>query len=105
MQMNRPLRRNGVWGKGEAQGNKPPLGLVPTSFLLLLVKSVAMNDPAIVERLRALRREASEIKAANRVYQARSAHTKPEMELHERQRKRLEEIRKEIRVGARGPAY
>ena len=75
-----------------------------TSFLLLLVKSVAMNDPAIIERLRALRREALGIKAANRVYQARSAHTKPEMELHERQRKRLEEIRKEMRAGARGSA-
>jgi hypothetical protein len=63
-----------------------------------------MNDPAIIERLRALRREALEIKAVNRVYQARSAHTKPEMELHERQRKRLEEIRKEMRAGARGSA-
>ena len=63
-----------------------------------------MNGPAIIERLRALRREALEIKAANRVYQARSAHTKPEMELHERQRKRLEEIRKEMRAGARGSA-
>jgi len=64
-----------------------------------------MNDPAIIERLRALKREAVEIKAANRVYQARSTHTKAEMELHERQRKRLEEIRKEMSAGAaRGPA-
>jgi hypothetical protein len=63
-----------------------------------------MNDPAIVERLRGLKREAFEIKASNRVYQARSTHSKSEMELHERQRKRLEEIKKEIRAGARGPA-
>jgi hypothetical protein len=62
-----------------------------------------MNDPALIERLRALRREASEIKSANRVYQARSAHTKPEMELHETQRRRLEEITKEMHA-RRGPA-
>ena len=53
MQRNPPLRRNGVWGKGEAQSKaiNPPSGLVPTSFLLLLLKSVAMNDPAIIERV------------------------------------------------------
>ena len=91
---------------GQGRDAKPwtRSGLVPTSFSLALSKSVAMDKPAITERLSALRREAAEIKAANRVYQARSAHTKPEMELHERQRKRLEEIRKEMRVVARGPA-
>jgi hypothetical protein len=57
-----------------------------------------MDEPAIIERLRALRREVSEIKAANRVYWARSVHTKVEIELHERQRERLEEIRKELRA-------
>jgi hypothetical protein len=63
-----------------------------------------MDEAAIIERLRALRREASEIKAATRVYWARSAHTKVEIELHQRQQERLEEIRKEARGLVRHPA-
>lgn len=62
-----------------------------------------MDKSAIIERLRALRREASEIKAATRVYWARSAHTKVEIELHQRQQERLEEIRKEARALVRYP--
>jgi hypothetical protein len=63
-----------------------------------------MDEPAIIERLRALRREVSEIKAGNRVYWARSAHTKLEIELHERQEERLEEIRNEARAPVRHPS-
>jgi len=63
-----------------------------------VVNTVTLDKPAIIERLRALRREASEIKAANRVYWARSVHTKLEIELYERRRRRLEEIRKEARA-------
>jgi hypothetical protein len=103
MQGNRLLRPNGVWGKGESQCKPYPLWYGANVFSLARTKSVGMNDPAIIERLRALKREALEIKATNRVYQARSTHTKPEMELHERQWMRLQEIKKEIRAGARGP--
>ena len=63
-----------------------------------------MDEPAIIERLRALRGEVSEIKAANRVYWARNVHTKLKIELHERQRERLEEIRKELPALIRHPA-
>jgi hypothetical protein len=63
-----------------------------------------LDKQAIIERLGALRREASEIKAVNRVYQARSAHTKLEMELHEGRRQRLEEIRREARAMVRHPS-
>jgi hypothetical protein len=63
-----------------------------------------MDEPAIIERLRGLRREASEIKAANRVYWARSVHTKLEIELYKRRRQRLDEIRKEARALVRHPA-
>ena len=69
-----------------------------------VVNTVTLDKPAIIERLRALRREASEIKAANRVYWARSVHTKLEIELYERRRRRLEEIRKEARALIRHPA-
>jgi hypothetical protein len=54
-------------------------GLVPTfCFSNRVVNTVTSDKPAIIERLRALRREASEIKAANRFYWARSVHTKLE---------------------------
>ena len=66
--------------------------------------TVTLDKPDIIERLRALRREASEIKAANRVYWARSVHTKLEIELYERRGQRLEEIRKEARALIRHPA-
>lgn len=69
-----------------------------------VVNTVTVDKPAIIERLRALRREASEIKAANRFYWARSVHTKLEIELYERRRRRLEEIRKEARALIRHPA-
>jgi hypothetical protein len=57
-----------------------------------------MSRAAIAERLKTLRQECSELTAANCVYWARSVHTKPEIELQERRRKRLEEIRTAIRI-------
>ena len=42
MQGNRPLRRNGVWGKGEAKRHTPSI-LVPVCFC----SSVAMAEPTI----------------------------------------------------------
>jgi hypothetical protein len=50
----------------------------------------------IIERLRAIRREISEIREDNRVYWMRSTHDKLEMELYERRLERLNEIRKEL---------
>jgi len=47
-----------------------------------------MNEPDIIERLIAFRREISEIREDNRVYWTRSAHSKLEMEHYE---KRLED--------------
>jgi hypothetical protein len=49
----------------------------------------------IIERLRALTREISEIREDNRVYW-HSTHDKLEMELYERRLERLNEIRKEL---------
>jgi DNA repair ATPase RecN len=50
----------------------------------------------IIERLRALTREISEIREDNRVYWMHSTHDKLEMELYERRLERLNEIRKEL---------
>jgi hypothetical protein len=55
----------------------------------------------IIERLRAIRREISEIQEDNRVYWMRSTHDKLEMELYERRLERLNEIRKELPALAR----
>ena len=48
----------------------------------------------MIELFIAFGREISKIRAANRVYWARSAHNNLEQELHERRRERLQEIRK-----------
>jgi DNA repair ATPase RecN len=48
----------------------------------------------IIERLRACRREISEVREDNRVYWIRSTHDKLEMELYERRLERLNEIAK-----------
>ena len=50
----------------------------------------------IIERLRAFRREISEIREDNRVYWMHSTHDKLEMKLYERRLERLNEIRKEL---------
>jgi len=55
-----------------------------------------MNESDIIERLIAFRREISEIREDNRVYWARSAHSKLEMEHYEKRLERLDEIRKEL---------
>jgi hypothetical protein len=55
-----------------------------------------MNESDIIERLIAFRREISEIREDNRVYWARSAHSKLEMEYYERRLERLGQIRKEL---------
>jgi len=55
-----------------------------------------MNEPDIIERLIALRREISEIREENRVYWTRIAHNKLEMEHYERRLERLDEISKEL---------
>jgi hypothetical protein len=55
---------------------------------------VAMDERCMIELFIAFGREISEIRAANRVYWARSVHNNLEQELHERRRGRLQEIRK-----------
>jgi hypothetical protein len=55
-----------------------------------------MNEPDIIERLIAFRREISEIREDNRVYWTRGLHSKLEMEQYERRLERLDEIRKEL---------
>jgi hypothetical protein len=55
-----------------------------------------MNEPDIIERLVAFRREISEIREDNRVYWTQTAHSKLEMEHYERRMERLDEIRKEL---------
>ena len=57
-----------------------------------------MNEPDIIERLIAFRREISEIREENRVYWTRNAHSKLEMEYYERRLERLDEIKKELPV-------
>jgi hypothetical protein len=57
-----------------------------------------MNEPDIIERLVAFRREISEIREDNRVYWTRAAHSKVEMEHYERRMERLDQIRKELPV-------
>jgi DNA repair ATPase RecN len=60
-------------------------------------KFTAMDELSdIIERLRAFRREISEIREDNRVYWMRSTHDKLEMELYERRLERLNEIRKSL---------
>ena len=57
---------------------------------------MAMNEPDIIERLMAFRREISEIREDNRVYWTRSAHNTVEVEHYERRLERLDEIRREL---------
>jgi hypothetical protein len=57
-----------------------------------------MDEPAIIERLQAVRGELSEIKAANQVYWRSNVHSEVETELYERRRMRLEEIKEELRA-------
>ena len=51
-----------------------------------------MDELGRIERFIAFRREIAEIRDANRAYWARGVHNKREKELHERRRRRLEEI-------------
>ena len=57
-----------------------------------------MDERAIIERIRELRQEISEIKAANRVYWALGRASQAEKNLYERRRKRLQEIKTELPV-------
>lgn len=57
-----------------------------------------MDEPAIIERLQAIRGELSEIKAANQVYCQSNVHSELETELYERRRVRLEEMKEELRA-------
>lgn len=62
----------------------------------------AMDElPHIIERLRALRREISEIQEGNRAYWRHCTHYKLEMECYEKRMERLNEIRKELPALAR----
>jgi DNA repair ATPase RecN len=60
--------------------------------------------PHIIERIRAFRREISEIQEDNRAYWRQSTHDKLEMERYERRLERLNEIRKELPALARNIA-
>jgi len=55
-----------------------------------------MDERAIIERIRELRQEISEIKAANRVYWALGRPSQAEKNLYERRRQRLQEIKTEL---------
>jgi hypothetical protein len=73
---------------------------------LLLVPEIRdepMDKSAISETLRALRREISDIQSENRVFWAHTTHTWLEIQLHEKRRGRLKEIRKELSGLVRKP--
>jgi NAD-dependent DNA ligase len=55
-----------------------------------------MDPRAIIERIRELQQEISEIKAANRVYWALGQPSLAEKNLYERRRQRLQEIKTEL---------
>ena len=55
-----------------------------------------MDERAILERIRELRQEISEIKAANRIYRALGRPGQAERNLYERRRQRLLEIKTEL---------
>ncbi len=55
-----------------------------------------MDERAIIERIRELKQEISEIKAANRVYWALGRSSQAEKNLYERRRQRLLEIKTEL---------
>jgi NAD-dependent DNA ligase len=55
-----------------------------------------MDQHAIIERIRELQQEISEIKAANRVYWALGQPSDAEKNLYERRRQRLQAIKAEL---------
>jgi hypothetical protein len=55
-----------------------------------------MDDREIIERIRELRQEISEIKTANRIYWALGLPSQAEKNLYERRRQRLQEIQTEL---------
>ena len=55
-----------------------------------------MDDREIIERIRELKQEISEIKAANRVYWTLGQPSLAEKNLYERRRQRLQEIQTEL---------
>jgi hypothetical protein len=55
-----------------------------------------MDERAILERIRELRQEISEIKAANRICRALGRASQAEKNLYERRRQRLLEIKTEL---------
>jgi hypothetical protein len=55
-----------------------------------------MDERAIIERIRELRQEISEIKAANRMYRALGRPSQAEKNRYERRRQRLLEIKTEL---------
>ena len=55
-----------------------------------------MNELALIERIRELRHEISEIQSANRKYWGRSQHSQEEKNQNERRRERLQEIKEEL---------
>ena len=89
MQTDWPLCRNWVW-RALWFGDQP-------SFSCSLV-AIRMDEPVIVERVRKLRQEISEIKAANRIYWEFHQHNQAEKNDHERRRERLQEIRSELPI-------
>ena len=57
-----------------------------------------MDEAALIERIRELRLEISEIQSANRVYWSRSQHSQEEKNENERRRERLQEIKEQLPI-------
>ena len=57
-----------------------------------------MDEAALIERIRELRLEISEIQSANRVYWSRSQHSQEEKNENERRRARLQEIKEQLPI-------
>ena len=55
-----------------------------------------VNELALIEHIRELRHEISEIQSANRKYWGRSQHSQEENKQNERRRERLQEIKEEL---------
>ena len=57
-----------------------------------------MDELALIERIRELRLEISEIQSANRIYWSRSQHSQKEKNENERRRERLQEINQQLSI-------
>lgn len=66
--------------------------------------NLTRDEPTLIEHLRTLRAEVTEIMADNRAYWAGGERSQTDTQLYERRRERLEEIKEELRVLAQHPA-